>query len=91
MELVQERKSIKEMLRKGADIQKEIEALQETLKNVEKKCEEKHNVVTELESEYEGCKEKLIMAEKTLKTLTQSKDRVKMIVNNLIPSLNLDD
>ena len=90
-ELVEEKKAIKRFETESQQIQHKIQQLEEQLEqnnNLQQKCQEK---CTELERKYNEEKDRLSMAEDTVRTIQKTKDKIKLLVHNLAPSLNLDN
>ena len=90
-DLLEKKNSIKSIEEAASSIKSQIQNLQMQLKSLE----ERHCLNIEaggkLESDYEVQKKQLIMVEKTIKTLQQSKERIKFMVENLSPSIELLD
>lgn len=89
-ELVEEKKTIKKLENESQQIKHKIQQLQEQLEqnnNSQQKCQEK---CVELERKYNEEKDRLSMAEDTVRTIQKTKDKIKLLVQNLAPSLNLD-
>ena len=95
MEIVTEKillkkESIKSILADAGSTRKKIEDLHEKLKKLEAQCAEETDSLSSLEDDYGRCRNQLVLAEKTIKTLEQSQDRVKLIVEDLLPALHLN-
>ena len=94
MEIVTEnillkKESIKSIVANAGRTRKEIEELKEELKRLETRHTEETKSLGGLEDEYDKCRKQLVLAEKTIQTLEQSQDRVKLIVEEILPSLHL--
>jgi vacuolar-type H+-ATPase subunit I/STV1 len=88
--LFQEKKTVKRLEVDNEDLTKKIYELQNQLEKNRSKMSESQEKCENLECHYEEEKQRLALVEDTIKTIRQSKDRVKMLVNNFAPSLNLD-
>ena len=90
-QLLAEKKLWKKLEMDEQELKQKINHLQTELDGVnvrEENCQER---CKELEAKYNEEKERLAMIEDTVKTIAKSKERVKMLVHNFAPALNLDD
>ena len=89
--LMEQKKMVKKLEMDKRGLRDKMKEIQEHLEKVnvrERECQEK---CTELEQSYNEEKDRLAMVEDTIKMINKSKERVKMLVQNFAPSLNLDD
>ncbi|XP_031569406.1 kinesin-like protein KIN-7M, chloroplastic [Actinia tenebrosa] len=89
-QLFQEKKMYKKIQVDNEDLTKKIQELQKQLEKNQIKMTESKEACENLESQYEEEKQRLALVEDTVKTIRQSKERVKMLVHNFAPSLNLE-
>lgn len=87
--LFQEKKVFKRLEVDNDELTKKISELQNQLDRNKVKMMDTRERCENLESQYESEKQRLSMVEDTIKTITQSKERVKVMVHNFAPSFNL--
>ena len=90
-EMIHKKQTMKGIEQESESIRKKIEKLQENLVQCNNKREDCRNECNELEHVYDENKEKLNMLEGTIRQVKQSKERVKILITNFIPTLKLDE
>ena len=90
-QLLDEKKLMKKLEMDKGELKEKINRLQNQLDAIKVKEEDCQNRCQELEIRYNEEKERLSLVEDTLQRIGKSKERVKMMVHNFAPSLNLDD
>ena len=73
------------------ELREKINRLKSQLDAIKVKEEDCQNRCQELEIRYTDAKERLSLIEDTVQRIGKSKERVKMMVHNFAPSLNLND
>ena len=89
-DLVEEKKAMKRLETENKQIEQKIQQFQEKLEensNLKQKHQEK---CVDLEGKYSEEQKRLAMAEDTVRTIQKTKDKIKLLVQNLAPTLNLD-
>ena len=89
-QLVSHKQSIENTAESTSNIRQQIAELQDTLAKLERRRDTETEECEELEESYEVEKGKLGMIEKTLKTIDQSCDRIRLMVENISPDFNID-
>ncbi|KXJ16073.1 uncharacterized protein LOC110236326 [Exaiptasia diaphana] len=89
-QLFQEKKVFKRLEVDNEELTRKISELENQRDKNKLKLNESRERSENLESNYEDQKQRLSLVEDTIKTITQSKERVKMMVHNFAPSFNLD-
>ena len=89
--LLDEKKLMKKLEMDKGELKEKINHLQSQLDAIKVKEENCQNRCQELEIRYNEEKERLSLIEDTVQRIGKSKERVKMMVRNFAPSLNLDD
>lgn len=90
-QLLDEKKLMKKLEMDETEIRDKINRLQTELDAIKVKEEDCENRCHDLELRYNEEKERLSLVEDTVQRIGKSKERVKMMVHNFAPSLNLDD
>ena len=91
-QLLDEKKLMKKLEMDKGELREKINRLQSQLDAINVKEEDCQNRCQELEIRlYTEEKERLSLIEDTVQRIGKSKERVKMMVHNFAPSLNLDD
>ena len=90
-QLLDEKKLMKKLEMDKGELKEKINRLQSQLDAIKVKEEDCQNRCQELEIRYNEEKERLSLIEDTVQRIGKSKERVKMMVHNFAPSLNLDD
>ncbi|XP_001637164.2 uncharacterized protein LOC5517192 [Nematostella vectensis] len=90
-QIFQEKKVVKKLQVDEEEIKHRISELQDQLAKNKSKLSETQERCEKLEIRYDEEKQRLSLVEDTIKTITQSKERVKMMVNNFAPNLNLEN
>ena len=90
-ELVRKKRSVENINSTALKIKRQMKCLHENLKMLEQQHISECGNISEMEDNYEKSKKQLLMVEKTLKTLAQSKERVKCMIENIAPSIQLGD
>ena len=90
-QLLDEKKLMKKLEMDKGEFKEKINRLQSQLDAIKVKEEDCQNRCQELEIRYTEEKERLSLIEDTVQRIGKSKERVKMMVHNFAPSLNLDD
>ena len=91
-QLLDEKKLMKKLEMDKGELKEKINRLQSQLDAIKVKEEDCQNRCQELEIRlYTEEKERLSLIEDTVQRIGKSKERVKMMVHNFAPSLNLDD
>ena len=90
-QLLDEKKLMKKLEMDETEIKDKINRLQIELDAIKVKEEDCKSRCHDLELRYNEEKERLSLVEDTVQRIGKSKERVKMMVHNFAPSLNLDD
>ena len=90
-QLLEDKKLMKKLEMDKGEFKEKINRLQSQLDAIKVKEEDCQNRCQELEIRYNEEKERLSLVEDTVQRIGKSKERVKMMVHNFAPSLNLDD
>jgi len=90
-QLLDEKKLMKKLEMDETELKQKINNLQKELDTIKVKEEDCQNRCQDLELRYNEEKERLALVEDTVKQIGKSKERVKMMVHNFAPALNLDD
>ena len=90
-QLLDEKKLMKKLQMDEDELKQKINRLQTELDGVKVKQENCQGRCQDLEHQYNEEKERLSMIEDTVQRIGKSKERVKMMVNNFAPALNLED
>ena len=90
-QLLDEKKLMKKLEMDETELKQKINRLQTELDGIKVKEEDCQNRCQDLEIRYNEEKERLSLIEDTVQRIGKSKERVKMMVHNFAPSLNLDD
>ena len=90
-DLVEQKTEMKEIEENGVEIKMQIESLQQKLLLCENKYGINSRKCEELESRYQQEKENLDMLENTLHQVSTSKERVKALIQNFIPSFQFEN
>lgn len=90
-QLLDEKKLIKKLEMDKEELKEKINKLQTELDSVAVKEQECQSRCHNLETRYNEEKERLSLIEDTVQRIGKSKERVKIMVHNFAPSLNLDD
>jgi len=90
-QLLDEKKMIKKLEMDKEELKEKINKLQTELDSVAVKEQECHSQCHNLETRYNEEKERLSLIEDTVQRIGKSKERVKIMIHNFAPSLNLDD
>ena len=92
-QLLDEKKLMKKLEMDKGELKEKINRLQSQLDAIKVKEEDCQNRCQELEIRYteEKERERLSLIEDTVQWIGKSNERVKMMVHNFAPSLNLDD
>ena len=87
---VEEKKSIKRLEMENKQMEQKIQQLQGQLEENNSLKEKHQESCIELERKYGEEQGRLAMAEDTVRTIQKTKDKIKLLVQNLAPSLDLD-
>ena len=90
-ELINERNAITNIEDTASSIKQQINNLQDRLKTLENEHCLKNEQCNQLEDEYAKRKKQLLLTEKTLKTLQDSKDRIKILIQSLYPGYEFQE
>lgn len=90
-QLLDEKKLMKKLQMDEDELKQKINRLQTELDGIKVKQENCQGRCHDLEHQYNEEKERLSMIEDTVQRIGKSKERVKMMVHNFAPALNLDD
>lgn len=90
-QLLDEKKLMKKLHMDEDELKQKINRLQTELDGIKVKQENCQERCQDLEHQYNEEKERLSMIEDTVKRIGKSKERVKMMVHNFAPTLNLDN
>ena len=90
-QLLDEKKMMKKLEMDETELKQKINRLQTELDAIKVKEEDCRNRCQDLELRYNEEKERLSLVEDTVQRIGKSKERVKMMVHNFAPALNLDD
>ena len=86
------KQKIKESIEKTASqIKEQMTNLQMQLKSLQDEYHNETHAITLLESDYDLLKSQLKLSEKTLKSLKRNKDKIKLMMEDISPSIVLDD
>ena len=90
-QLLDEKKLMKKLQMDEEELKQKINRLQTELDGIKVKQENCQERCQGLEHQYNEEKERLSMIEDTVQRIGKSKERVKMMVHNFAPALNLED
>lgn len=90
-ELINERNAITSIEDTASSIKQQINSLQDKLKTLENEHHLKNEQCNQLEDDYAKKNKQLLLTEKTLKTLQDSKDRIKILIQSLYPSYEFEE
>ena len=89
--LMGQKKKLRTFVVDKQKLRDKIKELQEHMDQIALKEENCQRDCEELELNYNAEKDRLAMAEDTIKMIDKSKERVKILVQNFAPNLNLDE
>lgn len=90
-DILKEKRVARKLEKENSDIQNRIKELEMEYRQNEEVIKESSSNCYSLEKIYDEEKGKLTLIEETIKTIRNSKERAKMMIQNLAPNLKLDD
>lgn len=89
--ILKEKRVGRKLEKQNTDIKAKIKELELEHSNNEELLKESSSNCHILEKKYDSEKDKLALIEETIKTIRNSKERAKLMIQNLAPNLKLDD
>ena len=90
-DILEEKRVARKLDKKNEQIKSKIKELELELHQNEELIKESSSNCNSLEQNYNKKKEKLTLIEETIKTIRNSKERAKIMIQNLAPNLKIDD
>ena len=90
-DILKEKRVARKLEKENNDIQNKIKELELEFHQNEELIKESSAHCHALEKSYDEEKNKLTLIEETIKTIKNSKERAKIMIQNLAPNLKLDD
>lgn len=90
-DILKEKRVARKLEKENSDIQNRIKELEMEYRQNEEVIKESSSNCYSLEKIYDEEKGKLTLIEETIKTIRNSKERAKIMIQNLAPNLKLDD
>ena len=90
-DILKEKRVARKLEKENNDIQNKIKELELEYHQNEELIKESSSNCLALEKSYDEEKNKLTLIEETIKTIRNSKERAKIMIQNLAPNLKLDD
>ena len=90
-DILKEKRVTRKLEKQNSDIQNKIKELELEYHQNEELIKESSSNCHSLEKNYDEEKSKLTLIEETIKTIRNSKERAKIMIQNLAPDLKLDD
>ena len=90
-DILKEKRVARKLENENSDIQNKIKELELQYHQNEELIIESSSNCHALEKDYDEEKDKLTLIEETIKTIRNSKERAKIMIQNLAPNLKLDE
>ena len=90
-DIIEEKRVGRKLEKENDDIKNKIKELELEFHHNEELLKESLSNCSSLEQNYNEEKEKLTIIEETIKTIRNSKERAKIMIQNLAPNLKLND
>lgn len=90
-DMLKEKRVARKLEKENSDIQNKIKELELEYHQNEELIKESSSNCHALEKSYDEEKDKLTLIEETIKTIRNSKERAKIMIQNIAPNLKLDD
>ena len=90
-EILEEKRVAKKLEKENDQIKTKIKELELELHQNEEIIKESSSNCHSLELNYNEVKDKLTLIEETIKTIRNSKERAKIMIQNLAPNVKIDD
>ena len=90
-DILKEKRVARKLEKENSDIQNKIKELEMQYHQNEELIKDSSSNCQALEKSYDDEKNKLTLIEETIKTIRNSKERAKVMIQNLAPNLKLDD
>ena len=90
-DIIEEKRVGRKLEKENDDIKSKIKELELEFHHNEELLKESLSNCSSLEQNYNEEKEKLTIIEETIKTIRNSKERAKIMIQNLAPNLKLND
>ena len=90
-DILKEKRVARKLEKENGDIENKIKDLELQYQQNEELIKDSSSNCHDLEKSYDDEKSKLTLIEETIKTIRNSKERAKIMIQNLAPNLKLDD